>query len=227
MRWRQSGGLPRSLWCTGAVGMMGKSWGGFNALQVAARRPPALKAVITFCSTDDRYADDVHYMGGCHLAENLEWGSVFFAYLPRPPDPQLVGERWRDMWRERLENVAAAARNLAPAPAPRCVLEARLGLRGLLAHRLCGLCGGRLGGRLLQRDLPPHGAPRLAPQGPHRSMGPPLRAGRGAGSRDRLPPGGGALVGPLAQGRSQRNHGRAHAASVEAGRAWRPRGIWR
>ena len=97
--------IAAQSWCTGAVGMMGKSWGGFNALQVAARRPPALKAVITFCSTDDRYADDVHYMGGCHLAENLEWGSVFFAYLPRPPDPQLVGERWRDMWRERLENV--------------------------------------------------------------------------------------------------------------------------
>ena len=44
--------------------MMGKSWGGFNALQVAALRPPALKAIITVCSTDDRYADDIHYMGG-------------------------------------------------------------------------------------------------------------------------------------------------------------------
>ena len=91
-------------WCSGAVGMMGKSWGGFNALQVAARRPPELKAVITVCSTDDRYADDAHYMGGCHLSENLEWGSVFFALLPQPPDPHIVGERWRDMWRERLEN---------------------------------------------------------------------------------------------------------------------------
>ena len=91
-------------WCTGAVGMMGKSWGGFNALQVAARRPPALKAIVTVCSTDDRYADDAHYMGGCHLTENLEWGSVFFALLPQPPDPQIVGERWRSMWRERLEN---------------------------------------------------------------------------------------------------------------------------
>ncbi len=50
-------------WCTGAVGMMGKSWGGFNSLQVAARRPPALKAIVTVCSTDDRYADDIHYMG--------------------------------------------------------------------------------------------------------------------------------------------------------------------
>src|SRR2546422_7882310 len=41
-------------WCSGAVGMMGKSWGGFNSLQVAARRPDALKAIITVCSTDDR-----------------------------------------------------------------------------------------------------------------------------------------------------------------------------
>ena len=41
-------------WCTGDVGMMGKSWGGFNGLQVAARRPPALKAIVTVCSTDDR-----------------------------------------------------------------------------------------------------------------------------------------------------------------------------
>ena len=45
-------------------GMMGISWGGFNGLQIAARRPPALKAIVTICSTDDRYADDAHYMGG-------------------------------------------------------------------------------------------------------------------------------------------------------------------
>ena len=29
-------------WCSGSVGMVGISWGGFNGLQVAARRPPAL-----------------------------------------------------------------------------------------------------------------------------------------------------------------------------------------
>jgi putative CocE/NonD family hydrolase len=36
-------------------------------LQCAAdggARPPALKAIITVCSTDDRYADDIHFMGG-------------------------------------------------------------------------------------------------------------------------------------------------------------------
>lgn len=90
-------------WCNGRVGMMGISWGGFNALQVAARRPPALKAIVSMCSTDDRYADDMHYMGGCHTTGNLEWGATYFSYMARAPDPLVVGERWRSMWRERLE----------------------------------------------------------------------------------------------------------------------------
>ena len=97
------GWIASQPWCTGVVGMMGKSWGGFNALQVAASRPPALKAVITVCSTDDRYADDAHYMGGCLLSENLMWGSVLMAFTACPPDPELVGERWREMWQARLE----------------------------------------------------------------------------------------------------------------------------
>lgn len=89
-------------WCSGAVGMMGISWGGFNALQVAALNPPQLKAVITLCSTDDRYADDAHYMGGCLLNENMQWGSILMLYTALPPDPAVVGERWREMWHERI-----------------------------------------------------------------------------------------------------------------------------
>ena len=92
-------------WCDGNVGMMGKSWGGFNGLQVAARRPPALKCIITVFSTDDRYADDVHYIGGCMTTQNTEWGFVMFPALARPADPALVGDRWRDMWQQRLEAV--------------------------------------------------------------------------------------------------------------------------
>ncbi|MGD2116459.1 MAG: CocE/NonD family hydrolase, partial [Acidobacteriota bacterium] len=95
--------LAEQPWCSGAVGMMGISWGGFNSLQVAARRPPALGAVITLCSTDDRYADDAHYMGGCLLNENLTWGSVLLTFNAYPPDPALVGARWRRMWLERME----------------------------------------------------------------------------------------------------------------------------
>lgn len=96
--------LAKQPWCTGKVGMFGISWGGFNGLQIAARRPPALKAIITACSTDDRYADDMHYMGGCLLNDNLMWGSTAFSFMARPPDPALVGERWREMWMQRLEN---------------------------------------------------------------------------------------------------------------------------
>ena len=91
-------------WCSGAVGMIGISWGGFLGLQVAARRPPALKAIITLCSTDDRYADDVHYKGGCVLAlDMLHWASCMLMWNARPPDPAIVGGRWRDMWLERME----------------------------------------------------------------------------------------------------------------------------
>jgi len=97
--------IAKQSWCTGAVGMMGISWGGFNALQVAARRPPALKAVITLCSTDDRYADDIHYMGGALLNANLGWASTMFAYMSRPPDSALVGERWRELWLSRLRHM--------------------------------------------------------------------------------------------------------------------------
>jgi uncharacterized protein len=96
--------LAAQPWCTGAVGMMGKSWGGFNALQVAALRPPELRAIVTVCSTDDRYADDVHYMGGCVLAaEMLPWASTMLALNARPPDPAVVGDGWREAWFQRME----------------------------------------------------------------------------------------------------------------------------
>ena len=91
-------------WCNGKVGMMGISWGGFNSLQVAAKRPEALKAIITLCSTDDRYSDDIHYKGGLLLNENLGWGSTMLSYSSRSPDPAIVGDSWEAMWMERLEN---------------------------------------------------------------------------------------------------------------------------
>ena len=95
--------LAAQPWCSGKVGMIGISWGGFNGLQVAARQPPALKAVISIASTVDRYADDVHFMGGALLADNMDWGAAFFTYAALPPDPEMVGAGWRKQWLERLE----------------------------------------------------------------------------------------------------------------------------
>jgi putative CocE/NonD family hydrolase len=95
--------LAAQPWCTGRVGIIGKSWGGFNGLQIAAHDPPALAAVISVCSTDDRYSDDVHYMGGCLLAwDSLSWATSMFAINAQPPDPAVVGECWRDDWIARM-----------------------------------------------------------------------------------------------------------------------------
>jgi putative CocE/NonD family hydrolase len=91
-------------WCTSSIGMIGISWGGFNGLQVAARRPAELKAVISLCSTDDRYADDIHFMGGCLLNDNLQWASVMLGYMSRTPDEALLGDAWRDVWLKRLNH---------------------------------------------------------------------------------------------------------------------------
>ena len=96
--------LARQRWCSGKVGMWGISWGGFNALQVAALQPPALKAILPMGFTHDRYNGDCHYMGGCMLEGNTSWGGTLFAGTSRPPDPAVVGERWREMWLSRLEN---------------------------------------------------------------------------------------------------------------------------
>ena len=107
LRW-----LAGQPWCTGDVGMIGYSWGGFNGLQVAARRPPELKAVITHASTDDRYRDDCHYMGGCLLGSDmLKWATSMLGYTLQPPDPGFVGEQWVDKWRERLSGAPTLARD--------------------------------------------------------------------------------------------------------------------
>lgn len=97
--------FARQDWCNGNVGLIGISWGGFAALQIAARRPPALKCIITTCSTDNRYTDDVHFMGGALLSDGMQWGNGLFAQLGRPADPKHVGARWREQWMNRLNGI--------------------------------------------------------------------------------------------------------------------------
>lgn len=95
--------ISHQEWCTGNVGMYGKSWGGFNGLQVAATQPSALKTIISTYSSDDRYADDVHYRGGCILArEMLSWAHIMFLWNARPPHPETLGPRWKEVWLDRL-----------------------------------------------------------------------------------------------------------------------------
>ncbi|GME78621.1 unnamed protein product [Ambrosiozyma monospora] len=95
--------IVKQKWSNGNIAMFGKSWGGFNGLQVAARQHPALKTIITLMSTDDRYADDVHYRGGYLMGSDmLMWGATMFAYAPRPQDKRIMGDDWKKNWLERL-----------------------------------------------------------------------------------------------------------------------------
>jgi putative CocE/NonD family hydrolase len=94
--------LAAQPWCNGAVGMRGISWGGFSTLQAAARRPPALKAIIPMCATDMRFRNDAHYVGGVPGLTNLKWAVGFELVMCSPPDPQVVGDRWEALWRARL-----------------------------------------------------------------------------------------------------------------------------
>jgi len=94
--------LARQPWSNGSVGMRGKSWGGFNALQIAALAPPELKAIMPMCFADNRYTDDAHYIGGALGLVNFEWGQLFQTVLAGPPDPRFFGPRWQEEWLKRL-----------------------------------------------------------------------------------------------------------------------------
>ncbi len=103
--------LARQPWCDGNIGMMGTSWGGTASLQAASRRPDALKAILAVCATDNRFDDDIHHMGGCILTDTVEWGATLLAILASPPDPETLGDVWRDMWMERLEHLTFPLEN--------------------------------------------------------------------------------------------------------------------
>ena len=98
--------LARQPWSNGRVGMFGISWGGFNSLQLAARAPEPLKAIVTVCSADDRYDNDVHYIGGALLGIDMSaWAGTMLAFASRPPRPEVVGADWVEQWADRLEHL--------------------------------------------------------------------------------------------------------------------------
>jgi uncharacterized protein len=97
--------LAERPWSTGAVGMYGTSWSGFNSLQVAMRRPPALKAICSIFASDDRFGDDVHYFGGAlKQLDLLDYPTYMDAMNTLPPVPGVFGEGWREAWERRIES---------------------------------------------------------------------------------------------------------------------------
>ncbi len=96
--------LAAQSWCNGNVGMWGISYGGFTSIQVALLQPPHLKAIVPVYATDDRYLDDVHYLGGCMTASELAQYAVSMVGMNAlPAKVDYVGGEWAAQWKARLE----------------------------------------------------------------------------------------------------------------------------
>jgi uncharacterized protein len=90
-------------WCDGGVGMWGTSYSGFNSLQLACERPPALKAICAIYATDDRWTDDVHWRGGAlRLVDLVDYCHYMTAMNVLPPVPAVFGDGWEAEWDRRL-----------------------------------------------------------------------------------------------------------------------------
>ncbi len=78
--------LSKQPWSSGTVGMFGISWGGFNSIQLARRNPPALKAIIAVCATEELFHDDIHYIDNLMHADEFELGMDLMLGITRAPD---------------------------------------------------------------------------------------------------------------------------------------------
>ncbi|MEQ9561716.1 MAG: CocE/NonD family hydrolase [Woeseiaceae bacterium] len=88
--------LSKAPWSNGNVGMFGISWGGFNAIQMALRNPPALKAIIAVDATEDLYQDDVHYMDGIMHLDSWEMSMDLENARPGAPDYVIDDDNFRN-----------------------------------------------------------------------------------------------------------------------------------
>ena len=85
--------LAKQDWSNGNVGMFGISWGGFNSIQMAVRKPPALKAFMALMATEDLYQEDVHYMDGIIHIDSWMMSHDLSNAMPGAPEFRL-DEDW-------------------------------------------------------------------------------------------------------------------------------------
>lgn len=95
--------ISEQPWCNGNVGMRGISYGSITSIQAANKGIPELKAIIPCVGTDNGYTDDVHTINGCVINEKVIWGAIWKAIMIDPPDPELVGDEWLEIWLNRLD----------------------------------------------------------------------------------------------------------------------------
>ena len=123
--------LAEQEWCDGNVGMFGTSYSGFNSLQIACERPPALKAICAIYATDDRWTDDVHWRGGAlRLVDLVDYCHYMTPMCVLPPVPAVWGEGWGDGVAAAAGDQRAVAADLAAGEPGRRLLAPRVGPAG-------------------------------------------------------------------------------------------------
>src|SRR6185295_4110967 len=187
--------LAAQPWCTGAIGMWGLSYGGFTSIQVAATRPPHLRAIVPVQATDDRYTDDVHYMAGAALC---------------------VGRRVARPLARASRGDAGVAVRVGSGAARRPLLAGRFARARPWPDRGGHPPDRRLDGRVRRRRPANPGEvhERGGPAHDRWAVGPRPCPQRLSGPEHRLAARDRALVRPLAEGHRQRGRGRATADLV-------------
>jgi putative CocE/NonD family hydrolase len=96
--------IAKQDWCTGRVGVWGKSYVGASALLTAAECPPSLGAVMVFHgapSPDGFLSTD----GRLKFLETVaNFGVQMTGWNFMPPEYRDSAGRWRSVWREHLES---------------------------------------------------------------------------------------------------------------------------
>jgi pimeloyl-ACP methyl ester carboxylesterase len=196
--------------------MWGISYGGFTAIQVALLHPPHLAAIVPMMATDDRYTDDVHYLGGCMTVSELSQYAVsMVAMNALPALPAYRGAAWMDEWRDRLERTPVWLfewlrrqhdgpywRQGSVAPHWDRLTTPMFLIGGWMDEYVDAAL------RMLERCIG-----RAAP-GPDRQLGPQLPGRRVPGPEPRLEPRARPVPRPLAEGDRQRGDGRARPRRV-------------
>ena len=188
--------LARQPWCNGNVGMWGISWGGFNSIQIAARRPPALKAIVPLMATEDLFQDDVHFIDGLFHFDVYELEMEIQPAITRSPDYPLdeasLAERfdnppWSLLYKKHQRD--------APFWRRASLNPSRYDQIAVPTLAIAGWYDG-------YRDSDPAAAREaaVAGAGDRRTVEPLLAARRDAGPRDRVARGRGAVLRPVPQG---------------------------
>lgn len=94
--------LAAREWTTGAVGVVGKSYPGTTALEIAAERPEGLAAIVPVHAPSRPYSS--YFDGGAlALLRTAGLWAPNFEYLATQPPARRADGRWAGIWDERLE----------------------------------------------------------------------------------------------------------------------------